>query len=57
MDVRQSHINFDTISRALSCSIEAVKERESNTLALEQLVDAQRVLQQAISFSCSRRIG
>lgn len=55
--MRQSHINFDTISRALSCSIEALQEKECDSPALEKLVDAQRVLQQAISFSCSRIIG
>ncbi len=54
--MRQSHLDFATISRALSGSIETLKENGCDVPALEKLADAQKALQQAISFSCSRTI-
>ncbi|MBU8879045.1 hypothetical protein BGM26_08605 [Bacillus sp. FJAT-29790] len=54
--MNHSIIDFNKISRALTDTIEAVKDDNnfSNT-ALEQLENAQNELQQALSFSLSSK--
>jgi hypothetical protein len=54
MSLRQLNVDFNTISRALSYSIEAVQEEElHDRTALDKLIAAQKELQRALSFSLS----
>ncbi|WP_077213753.1 hypothetical protein [Bacillus dakarensis] len=54
--MRDSTIDFNSISRALSGTIEAL-ESAGDPSALEQLTDAQEELKRALSFSLSHMNG
>jgi len=54
--MRDSTIDFNSISRALSDTIEAL-EGAGDHSALEQLTDAQEELKRALSFSLSHMNG
>jgi hypothetical protein len=55
-EMKHSVINFPKISQALSGSIEAIKNEQGSSLeALNQLLNAQSELQQALSYSSSLR--
>ena len=58
--MKHSNIDFNKISQVLMNTIEAVKEEQNSTGALEQLQTAQNELQQAMSLSFSsvhKKIG
>lgn len=54
--MRETCIDFDTISRALSYSIEMLQgDEQAQDPALERLTDAQEELKRALSYSLSHR--
>jgi hypothetical protein len=58
--MRHSLLDFTTIERAISCSIEALRHDGvdlSNHPALEKLANAQEELKRALSISMSRMNG
>lgn len=55
--MRHPILDFNTIERALLCSIEALEGDETHHPALEHLINAQEELKRALSFSLSRVNG
>lgn len=58
--MRDSFLNFNSIERAISVSMDALVGEENNEsyqTAMEQLTNAQAELKRALSFSMSRING